>query len=153
VWVDRQSATPQLIIEGSLDHPTAQAAASAGGVLQPLSLIQTRPFHWQAPVAHLPSGWHEVVIRSGEGDASSFAKRWVQVGAEAALQETRHLAPDESLLRRIAQATQGAYEQPDRALVAPTDTIPAPRPLRRWLLPLALLLLLIDVALRGKSML
>jgi hypothetical protein len=57
------------------------------------------------------------------------------------------------LLRRIAQATQGLVDVPDRAFVPTTDWVEQRVPLRGWLLPLVLLLLLADVALRGRSML
>ena len=82
-----------------------------------------------------------------------FAKRWVRIGAAPASQELPGQPPNESLLRQIAAATGGAFDVPDLALVAPTASTTVTEPLLGWWLPLVIMLLLVDVWLRGSTML
>lgn len=90
---------------------------------------------------------------SMDADVPVFAKRWIQVGAPATSLETAGQPADESLLRHIARAGAGAYDMPDRALLPPTTTTTVTKPLASWWLPLAILFLLLEIALRGASML
>ena len=57
------------------------------------------------------------------------------------------------LLSRIAQATGGYLNVPDRAFVPPSTWVQQQVSLRMWLLPLAIVALLLDVALRGRTLL
>jgi uncharacterized membrane protein/Mg-chelatase subunit ChlD len=88
-----------------------------------------------------------------QGRSPIFAKRWVYVGASQTSLETTGQPPRESLLRHIAQSTSGAYDVPDRALLPPTVTVTVTEPLLTWWLPLVILTLLAEIALRGSSML
>jgi len=111
----------------------------------------------------VPSGWYQLVLESrlpaapaaqaGQGTHPVFAKRWVQVGTPPSTNELPGQPPQEALLRQIAQATQGAYQVPDRAFVPLTTTATTFQPLFMWWLPLVIILLLVEVALRGGSML
>jgi len=156
VWVDQQQGRPQLTLEGALTSPAAQVRSSDGAISAPLSLIQTGTWRWHASLEHLPSGWYQILIESypeGAEGASVFAKRWVQVGTPPVPQELAGQPPQETLLRQIAGATGGVYDAPDRALVPPTEAVSVAMPMLTWWLPLMLVLLLIDIALRGPSML
>ena len=53
----------------------------------------------------------------------------------------------------IAAATGGAYDEPDHALVPPTAAVQVREPWLAWWLPLVLVALLIEVWVRGPSML
>ena len=88
-----------------------------------------------------------------ETDVPVFAKRWIQVGTPATSLETTSQPADESLLRHIARATDGAYDLPDRALLPPTTMTTVTKPIAAWWLPLVIILLLLEIALRGSSML
>ena len=90
---------------------------------------------------------------ASDAPASVLVKRWIQLGQVVQSAERAGLPPDEALLRRIAAATQGLAEMPDRALVPPAEWTEHPVPARGWFLPFAILLLLVEVALRGKTML
>lgn len=146
-----------------------------GGGIIPLALVQHGRFQWRAPVDHLRSGWYQLVIESDPspnlaqdsaqqadqptrteepvGLRGTFLKRWIQIGRSERGAEQPHLPADEALLHHIAQATNGIYDVPDRAFLPPTQRVTVQVPLRGLLLPLAILLLLIDVALRGRTML
>ena len=89
----------------------------------------------------------------GADEATLFATRWVQVGTSPSSTEISGLPSDETLLQQIALATAGSYDMPDRAFVPPTATVQVRLPLLGWWLPLAIIALLIDIALRGPSML
>lgn len=152
VWLDTHDPLPHLVIEGDLSDPSASLFDEAGNQV-PVALVQHSRFRWRAPVSHVESGWYRLVVESRQGTSTTFARRWVQIGRAERGAEQPNLPPDEALLRRIAQATQGAYDLPDRAFLPPTQRMPLPVPLRGWLLPLTLLVLLGDVALRGRTML
>lgn len=152
VWLETHDPLPHLVIEGELSDPSASLFDEAGTQV-PVALVQHSRYRWRAPVSHVESGWYRLVVESRHETSSTFVKRWVQIGRAERGAEQPDLPPDEALLRRIAQATQGAYDLPDRAFLPPTQRMPLPVPLRAWLLPLALLLLLGDVALRGRTML
>ena len=164
VWVDEEADVPQLVVEGALRDPQGEFVTAETGATQPLSLVQTGPFRWQASLEHVPSGWYQLSLRSHPGKAGTpaattdedratlFAKRWVQVGTPPTMDETTGQPPRETLLRRIARSTSGAYDLPDGALLPPTTTATVSESLLGWWLPLVLLLLLIDVALRGSTM-
>ena len=61
--------------------------------------------------------------------------------------------PREPLLRQLAHATGGTFDVPDLAFVPPTTTATTRQPLLPWFLPPVILLFLVDIALRGSSML
>jgi hypothetical protein len=154
------------VIDGTLHNLRGKLASVDGSQTLPLSLVQTGTWRWQASLGHVPSGWHQLVLESrlpARGDhldpltaqerSSIFAKRWVRLGTPSMSTEMTGLPAHESLLREIAQSTQGAYEAPDRALLPPTTTAMTAEPWLTWWIPLAILLLLVEVALRGSSML
>ena len=149
-WVDTQAgAAAQVVLEGELRNPSASVISQDGGDVTPLALVQHGRFQWRAPVDHLRSGWYQLVIESD----GAFLKRWIQIGRSERGAEQPHLPADEALLRHIAQTTNGVYDVPDRAFLPPTQRLTVQVPLRGLLLPLVILLLLIDVALRGRTML
>ena len=82
-----------------------------------------------------------------------MATRWVQVGRPSRDPEQQHLPPDAALLSRIASETHGTLDMPDRAFLPPTEPVMIQRPLRAWWLALAIVLLLCEVALRGRTLL
>ncbi len=162
-WVERDHGAPMLVVEGRLSNPTAELLSTTGGTA-PLALGQVSPYRWRAPMEQLDSGWYQVVIHAQaqppaarppapEAAPSVLVKRWIQVGRVVQESERQGLPPDEAMLRHIADATHGVMDVPDRAFVPPTDWVEERVPLRGWLIPLAMLLVLIDVALRGKTML
>jgi len=153
VWLDDRDATAHLVIEGELTNPTAQLVSSDGRTTVPLALVQQSRFRWRARVSDLESGWYRLVLESRKDDTVVLMRRWVQIGHPSSGPEQRGLPPDEALLRRIAQATDGAYDIPDQAFLPPSEFVEQRVPLRGWLLPLVLLLLLVEVALRGRTML
>jgi Mg-chelatase subunit ChlD len=177
VRVDESGEIPQLIVEGAMHDPKGSLVAAAGGLEIPVSLVQTGTWRWQASLEQTPSGWYQLALeahppghpdsggRAGgagptapaapaqEPPAAIFAKRWVQVGTPPASQELTGQPPLESLLRGLARATSGAYDAPDAALLPPTTSGSVTEPLLAWWLPFVILLVLIDVALRGPSML
>jgi len=152
VWLDEQRATAHVVIEGELVDPTAELVSSEGRTF-PLALVTLSPFRWRASLEHVDSGWYQVVVQSHSDAGPILAKRWIQLGRHEESAELGNLPPDETLLRRIAQATQGVVDEPDRAFLPPTAWVRESVPLRWWLLPLVALLLLADVALRGRTML
>jgi len=164
VWVDESRGTPQLILEGELRDPRAELISSSGTEWIPLSLIPTGSRRWQASLEQVPSGWYQLALKgtvppeagTAEADAGTpplFAGRWIQVGTPPASAELTGQPPDEPLLRQIAQMTAGRYGVPDHAFVPPTTTATTHQPLVSWWLPLVILLLLVEIALRGSSML
>ncbi len=153
VWVDEGRGLPQLVLEGELHDPQAELIAADDSTVRPLSLIQTGTWRWEAPLEQVPSGWHQLTVKSQQGTGTTFAKRWVMIGTPPATVETSGQPPREPLLRQMAQATAGAYGVPDRAFVPPTTTATTREPLFMWWLPLVIVLLLVEIALRGASML
>jgi hypothetical protein len=145
----------RLIMEGFLRHPQVTVVRSdpAGqGAETPrtLPVIQSGPWRWDASLAQVPSGWHQVTIESGEG----FAARWIHVGEPVSAEEERTgLSPHEDALRRIAAETGCAYDEPEQAFLPPMTTTVTHEPAWLWWLPFVVLLLLVDVALRGPSLL
>ena len=174
VWVDETRGTPQLMVEGLLQDPRAQLllAGEAFGA-RPLALIQTNTWRWQASLEQVPSGWYQLVIESrastdrepasassetaGAGSTAEpsriFAKRWIQVGTPPASREMTGQLPRDTVLRHIARSTAGVYEMPDAAFVPPVTTATTRVSLLWWWLPLAIVALLAEIALRGSSML
>ncbi|MBI4353819.1 MAG: VWA domain-containing protein [Candidatus Omnitrophica bacterium] len=148
-WVETNAGSPHLVIEGDLRQPTASLVSQDGREMTPLALVQHGQFRWRASVDHVGSGWHQLVVESD----SAFLKRWIQIGQAQRGAEAPHLPPDESLLRHIAQDTAGVFDVPDRAFLPPTERVTVQVPLQGMLLPLVILLLLIDVAIRGRTML
>lgn len=154
VRVEERQGRPFLIVEGDLQNPQGTLVAADGAERFPLALAQTEPWRWSAPLEQAPNGWYQAVLESRPQEAEVLvAKRWVQVGTLAATQERPGQPPHEALLRQLARATGGVYDAPDAALLPPTTAAPVTVPLAMWWLPLVLLLLLADVALRGSSML
>ena len=170
VWVDEAGDVPQLVVEGALHDPQGEFLTAEGAETLPLALVQTGPWRWEASLERVPSGWYQLSLRStlppasyasphaevppgkGADHATLFAKRWVQVGTPPTMDETTGQPPNATLLRRIARSTSGVYDMPDGALLPTTSTVTVTKPLLAWWLPLALLFLLIDVALRGSTM-
>ncbi|MBI3322023.1 MAG: VWA domain-containing protein [Candidatus Omnitrophica bacterium] len=166
VRIDESGDEPQLILEGVLHDPQATLIAAGSGEAIPLSLVQTGSWRWRATLAQVPSGWHQLALEShppaspsvGERGAAPdrstvLATRWVQIGTPPSTKELAGQPPRESVLRQIARSTSGAYDEPDRVLLPPTTTVQGTAPLLAWWLPLAILALLVDVALRGSTML
>ena len=163
LWVDEEQQRPHVVLEGAVADPSAELVSEDGHTM-PLALVQLSPFRWRAPVDQMTSGWYQVVVRAGrpghapagqEGSRGQtlLVRRWVQIGRAPSGPEQPHLPPDEALMRRLAEATQGATDAPDAAFLPPTERREETVPIRSWLLPLALLFLLLDVAVRGRTML
>jgi len=163
VWTQQDQATPQVIIAGELQQPFAELIGADGQVM-PLGLVQQGPFRWQAAVSAGESGWYELVIGSHVSTptqpgqepsraSTAFTRRWVQIGQAQRGPEQPGLPPDEAILRRVAQTTGGVFDVPDRAFVPPTVDVTVIVPRFRWVLPLVILLVLADIALRGRTML
>ncbi len=160
VRVDERGGHPVLMVEGDLQNPSGELASPSGERI-PLGLIQAGRWRWEAPLEQLPGGWYQLVLESraaaehgaASPQSAAFATRWVHLGVPQPSAETTGQPANEALLRQMARATGGAYELPDAALVP--ETVPATRtePVASWWLPLVILVLLIDVALRGSSML
>ena len=152
-WVDESRGDRRLILEGVLQDPSAQLIAPDGSMTLPVPLIQTGTWRWQASLEQVPSGWYQLSVRSHQGGVPVFAKRWVQIGTPPTSEERVGQPPREMLLRQIARSTAGSYDIPDRALLPLTTTATTTQPALHWWLPLAILALLLEVALRGGSML
>lgn len=159
VWVDESRGTPQLVLDGSLHDPQAALVAEEQGGQIPLSLIQTGSWRWQASLDHVPSGWYHLVLKSRgpalaePGSPTIVATRWIQVGTPPSSTELVGQPPREALLRHLAKATSGVYDVPDRAFLPPTATVTTLEPLFLWWLPFVIVMLLVEIALRGSSML
>jgi hypothetical protein len=153
VWIDESAGAPKLLIEGELHDPRAELSAADGPERLPLSLVQTGGWRWSASLEQVPSGWYQLTLESRQGTASTFGKRWVQVGTPPAADEATGQPPRESLLRHIARATAGLSDAPDAAFVPPVTSASTNEPLLGLWLPLVIILVLIDVAIRGASML
>ncbi|MDP3703502.1 MAG: VWA domain-containing protein [Candidatus Omnitrophota bacterium] len=163
-WIDESRGVPQLILEGRLQDPEAELIAPEQTQAHALSLVPTGPRRWQASLDQVPGGWYQLTMKgraadhAGAGDAvagesSVFVHRWIEVGTPPATAELSGQPPDESLLRQLAQMTSGRYGVPDAAFVPPTTTATTHQPLFSLWLPLVILLLLVEIALRGSSML
>ena len=163
VRVEEQQGRPLLIVEGELENPQGLLVSGGSTERLPLALIQTGPWRWYASLEQVPSGWYQVVLESRpapsaassatEPASSLFAKRWVQIGTPPMSQERSGQPPQEALLRQLARATAGMYDAPDAALLPPTTTAPVAVHPSAWWLPLVILLLLVEIAVRGSSML
>ena len=174
VRMEARQGIPQLVLEGVLNDPRAEPTDADEQQVVPVSLVQTGAWRWHASLEDIPSGWYHLVLSSqvpagstgappahaAAAQAAStgttmpvFARRWVQVGAPSAVRETIGQPPREALLRQVAEGTSGVYGMPDRALVPPTVTRPVTVSLLWWWLPVAVVALLIEIALRGSSML
>jgi Mg-chelatase subunit ChlD len=158
VWVDEGRAVPALVVEGRLADPHGELA-TGDGATAPLALVQVGPWRWEASLAHAPGGWHQCSLTArvgpegGSGGSLVAAKRWVRIGSAASSQELAGQPPHEPLLRQLAWATGGAMQAPDAALVPPTVPVTVTEPPLGWWLPLVIILLLLDVWLRGSTML
>jgi len=152
-WVDEGQEVPHLIVEGELGDPRGELVGGANGGTVPVSLIQVGPWRWQASLEHIPSGWYQLVLESHQAGGTIFAKRWLHIGAPPTSQEIVGQPPNEALLRQLARVTNGVYDAPDRAFLPPTTTGTTVTPLFTWWLPVVIVLLLVDIALRGSSML
>lgn len=165
VWVDEGASTPQLIVEGLLHQPQASLLPVKEATLNdssiPLSLIQAGPWRWQASLEQVPSGWHALILKSqvpdsakpGPGHSVMATRRWIRVGSPSSMEEVVGNPPQEKLLRHMAQATGGIFKAPDGAFVPPTEKVTVIVNPISWWLPLVILLLLVDVALRGNTLL
>ncbi len=171
VWVDQRREAPRLIVEGELSDPRGELISAEHASTIPLSLVQTGTWRWEAPLEQLPGGWYQLALeahppiqnQAGAGATQSapaehnrslvFAKRWVQVGSLPTSQEITGQPPHEALLRQIARSTSGVYDVPDRAFLPPTTPATTTEPLLTWVLPLVIIALLIDIALRSSTML
>jgi len=157
VRVEEASGRPRLIVEGELHDPRGVLVAADGTAQRPVSLVQSGTWRWEASLEQVPSGGYQLTLESrlptGDVPSSLFATRWIQIGTPPTSVELTGLPPDEALLQQVARATSGAYDMPDRAFIPPTTTVPVNLPLLNWWLPLALLALLIDIAVRGSTML
>lgn len=166
VWVEEEPAPAQVMLAGQLHQPSAELvmparpasselAGGPSGQTLPLALAPLGGGRWKASLAGVSSGWYQLTVRdAAEQEGSTFASHWIQVGhPRADVTEQPGLWPDEAFLRHLAQATGGAIDLPDAAFVPPTTWQTRSVPLRGWLLPIVLVLLLIEVAIRGKTML
>lgn len=169
VRIEEQRGAPRMIIEGEFEEPRGTLVSGDGGMTVPLPLVQTGPWRWHASLEEVPSGWYQLVLESrpngvsGAGEPgvaqaaepglAMTAKRWIRIGTPPTAKEATGQPPREALLRQLARATAGAYDTPDLAFVPPTTRTVTREPLVAWLIPLAILALLLDIALRGSTML
>ncbi|MBI3324903.1 MAG: VWA domain-containing protein [Candidatus Omnitrophica bacterium] len=173
VWFDERQGRQALVLEGQLTSPDAQLIAEDGRSAAPLALLQESQVRWSAPVGQLAPGWYRLAVSSrqessrplspptgGPGNSASgresspvLMTRWIQIGRIEGAREDPTLPPDQALLGHISQATQGLDDAPDAAVLPEQEWSTQRLPLRPWLLPLVLVLLLADVALRGRTLL
>lgn len=152
VWVERTAHHARLVLEGRLEDPRMELRAADGKTpAVPLALIQTREARWEAPIEELANGWQHVLVESAASQV--VARRWIEVGLPQARSEATGQPPDGALLRQIARATSGMYDAPDAALLPPTAPVSVAQPALTWWLPLVIVLLLIEIGVRGSSML
>ena len=153
VWVDDQDGTPRVMLEGRLEEPRGTLTSADGTRTSPVSFVQTGRWRWQASVESAGSGWFELALDSGHDEPAGFTTRWIEIGTAPAAQELPGQLPREARLRQLAMASTAAFDAPDLAFVPPSARTSGQQPLLPWFLPPVLLLLLVDVALRGSSML
>jgi hypothetical protein len=165
VRVDESGDVPQLVVEGALHDPRGTLVSDVSGLEVPMSLVQTGAWRWQASLEQVPSGWYQLALEawpaaSRTGDPAGapsgqpvFAKRWVQLGMPPASHEASGQPPFEPLLRQAARMTAGMYGAPDAALLSTPAHATTTMPMSTWWLPLVIVLLLADVALRGPTLL
>jgi uncharacterized membrane protein len=112
-----------------------------------LEMQQTAPGRYTAQFETGASGSYHLELAQGKQGKTTFRQtRGLIVGYP---EELRLRPTDEDLLRRVAEATGGAYDPEPKSVFAPSDrkTVRAV-PLWPYLLAAAALLLLLDVALR-----
>lgn len=168
VWVDERGSIPRLILEGKLEHPRGRLVSPDGETDVALSLARTGTWRWDASLEQLPSGWYELVLETGRAsDAEGleplvladdsgniqFARRWIQVGTPLVNEELEGQLPRQDLLQQLARGTGGFMNAPDLAFFPPMTEAKTRQPLLPWFLPPMIALLLLDIALRGSSML
>ena len=128
-------------------------AATALTLIDPSLGTRTVPVRQTAPGRYaasfpVPRGgsYHLELSQSVGGTVVTRQSRGVTVGYP---DELRLRPTDEPKLRAVAAATGGLYDPPAAQVFAPDDrTADRPRPLWPWLLSAALVLFLVDVALR-----
>ncbi len=154
VSVQEKGNAQQLVVEGPLSNPQGMLMPASGAQGKALSLVQTTDFRWEASLDGTSGGWHQLALTSQpDGQAPRFAKRWVQVGTPPETVEAAGQAPNEPWLREAARLTAGLYAAPDIAFLPPSTSLAVQEPVAAWWLPLVLLILLVEIALRGSSML
>jgi dipeptidyl aminopeptidase/acylaminoacyl peptidase len=157
VWVDESKGVPQIVIEGEFEDPSAQLISRDGSSEVYLGLIQETDFRWRAAIANAESDWYQLLLeadsREAQKEALPIVRRWVRIGSAERGVEQQGLAPDEQLLRRISQATGGLFNEPDAAFLPPTEPMRIAHPIDRFVLPVVILLLLLEIAIRGRTML
>jgi Mg-chelatase subunit ChlD len=139
---------------------TGQPALAGGpdGTVDTAMLSETPAIHGATPSEVTPphnGGDGHEVARGGPPPARGpvFVTRWVQVGQPTASGEMTGRPPHTALLDHLAQATGGRVDAPDRALLPATTVGRVTEQGLPWWLPLVIVLLLAEIALRGPSLL
>jgi Mg-chelatase subunit ChlD len=116
-----------------------------GSVRMPMT--QTAPGHYAAELATPWSGaYHLEVAQKYQGNLLNRQSRGLAVGYP---EELRLRPTNEALLQQLALATGGVYQPPPEEVFAPgVQTAQRPEPLWPYLVLVAAILLLVDVALR-----
>ncbi len=152
ISVAPSAGVPRLVIEGPLDNPQGSLIPASQENARPLSLIQSRAFRWEASLEGLPSGWYQLALSSHpEGEAPRFTKRWLQIGEPPQTREAPGQPAQAVWLRAAAEASGGWFAAPDAAFLPPSTHVLVREPVSAWWLPLVLMLLLAEIALRGSS--
>jgi Ca-activated chloride channel homolog len=111
-----------------------------------IALRQTGPRTFAATVANLRPGLHPAVLTSGDGEEPVDL---LVPSTSDASRELGRTEPDLVLLRNVAEHTGGAVDPaPTEVLTARPGVRHETIPLDAWLVPLAILLVLGDVAIR-----
>lgn len=153
VWVDERQGIQQLMVEAGLEDPHGQLISADGNTRIPIPLIKAGSATWSASLEHISSGWYQLNLESTQQKIPVSVKRWVQVGNVSTTQEIPGQPPRQEMLEQIAHGSGGSYAIADRAFVPPTIAATVFEPIGVWWLPLTIILLLVDVTLRGSSML
>jgi len=153
-WTEERHGARRLIVEGRLDRPALKLIpADAEAPPAAPALVQAGPWRWEASLEGVPPGWYALMIDAEGEESSETATRWLRVGIPPTSEEQPGQAPNEELLRRLAEGTGGTYGGADLAFLPPRVLAEVPGRTPLWWLVPVILLVLIDVWLRGTSQL
>lgn len=121
-----------------------------------LALSRVSPTQWHTSLEGVPPGLYAAVfLQTAHGQLIGETRRWVDVSSASfgLAQETAAAPPDVELLRALAERSGGALDAEPETIIGQHPTQRVVDSWDGWLIPLFLALLLLDVALRGETML